>query len=355
MWIQDCKNARITTVAAELQYGRGNGSSIHPCPSCGLLERGTRDKKRGPVGFTRSEMAWKCHRCGAKGDVVDFVAQHFFQQPVRNLEKEQTSAVRDWFAEKGYCTPSGVPSHIQPDLKKMPTMRPEPTPGYVRPPQEELLDLWANTSTTEVALGQPVQFADQLSRWLIQRRFTPKILDSTQCIRIMPLPNSFKYPEWFPHQWGGIYRVAAPCFEPDGTFASIHCRSVAFVNGRQNGVTKTRWPTGYEAGGLLMANPAAQSLMRGEDTSHLAGLLICEGITDFMRACEQAYRESLNLAIVAGTSGSFKALAKMDISTDMKIYIATDSDDSGDNYASEICDFLPQNTLYRVPLESNDG
>jgi 5S rRNA maturation endonuclease (ribonuclease M5) len=95
--------------------------------------------------------------------------------------------------------------------------------------------------------------------------------------------------------------------------------------------------------------------MRGEDTSQLGGLLICEGITDFMRACEQAYRESLNLAIVAGTSGSFKALAKMNISSDMKIYIATDSDDSGDNYASEICDFLPQHTLYRVPLESNDG
>ena len=45
----------------------------------------------------------------------------------------------------------------------------------------------------------------------------------------------------------------------------------------------------------------------------------------------------------------------MNISSDMKIYIATDSDDSGDNYASEICDFLPQHTLYRVLLESNDG
>jgi 5S rRNA maturation endonuclease (ribonuclease M5) len=355
MWIQDCKNARITTIASDLQYSRGNGSSIYPCPSCGLLERGSRDKKRGPVGFTRSEIAWKCHACGAKGDVVDFVAQHFFQQPVRNLSKEQTASVRDWFAEKGYCTPSGVPSHIQPDIKKMPTMRPAPTAGYLRPPEDELHDLWANTLTVEAAMEQPVRYADQLTRWFINRRFAPKIMDMTDSIRIMPLPNDYKYPGWFPHQWGGIYRVAAPCFEPDGTFASIHCRSVSFAKGRQPSGSKTRWPTGYEAGGLLMANPGARKLMRSKSIDDLEGLLICEGITDYMRACEQAHRESMNLAIVAGTSGSYKGLAKMDIPTDLKVFIATDSDDSGDDYAVEICDHLPQHTLYRVPLESNDG
>ena len=74
-----------------------------------------------------------------------------------------------------------------------------------------------------------------------------------------------------------------------------------------------------------------------------------------MRACEQAHREGLKLAIVAGTSGSYKALGKIKIPPKMKIYIATDSDDSGDDYASIICDQLPQHNLYRVPLELNDG
>ena len=355
MWIQSAKNARITTAAASLQYSRGNGQSIYPCPSCGLLERGSNDKKRGPVGFARNEMAWQCYQCGSKGDVVDFVSHHFFQQPLRNLEKNQRSVIRDWFAEQGYCTPSGVPSHIQPDPTTRPVVTPMPTKGYVRPPENELQQLWSASTTVEAALEQPATFANRLGKWLIDRRFSPKLLDTTACIRILPLPNEYKYPEWFPHQWGGIYRVAAPCFEPDGTFASIHCRSVTYTKGRQPSGSKTRWPTGYEAGGLMMANSYAQRMMQSTLSSSIDGLLICEGITDYMRACEQAHRESLRLAIVAGTSGSYKALGKMSIPSDLKIFIATDSDASGDDYAVTICDQLPKHTLYRVPLESNDG
>jgi len=355
MWIQGAKNARITAIASTLQYSRGNGQSIYPCPSCGLLERGSRDKKRGPVGFSRSEVAWTCYQCDAKGDVVDFISQHFFQQPLRNLDKAQRSVVRDWFAEQGYCTPSGVPSHVQPDPTTRPPVTPPPTKGYVRPPTDELEDLWSQTLTVEAALEQHANWGNRLGKWMIDRRFAPKLLDTTKCVRILPLPNDYKYPEWFPHQWGGIYRIAAPCFESDGTFASIHCRSVNYAKGRQPSGSKTRWPTGYEAGGLLMANQQAQDLMKGVRSQSIDGLLICEGITDFMRACEQAHRESLQLAIVAGTSGSYKALAKINIPKELKVFIATDTDDSGDDYASEICDHLPEHTLYRVPLEINDG
>jgi|TARA_R100000388_G_scaffold54946_3_gene40746 5S rRNA maturation endonuclease (ribonuclease M5) len=355
MWIQNAKNARITTIASSLQYSRGNGTSIYPCPSCGLLERGSTDKKRGPVGFKRNEMAWMCHQCGAKGDVVDFVSHHFFQQPLRNIDKNQRSVVRDWFAEQGYCTPSGVPAHVQPDPTKRPVVTPPPTQGYVRPPEDELHHLWDHSTSVEAALHQPAAFSKDLSKWMIARRFSPKLMDATKCIRVLPLPTEYKYPEWFPHQWGGIFRIAAACFEPDGTFASIHVRSVSYSKGRQPSGAKTRWPLGYEAGGLLMANAAAQQLMRTKQATSIDGLLICEGITDYMRACEQAHRESLSLAIMAGTSGSFKSLGKMNIPNEMKVFIATDSDDSGDDYASEICDQLPQHTLYRVPLESIDG
>ncbi len=355
MWIQQAKTAPITSIASQLQYNRGNGQSLSPCPSCGLLERGSRDKKRGPIGFGRSEMAWQCHQCGAKGDVVDFISYHYFQQPLRNLKREEQSVVRDWFAEQGYCTPSGVPSHVQPDPKNRPRVNQPPTQGYVRPPEDELKELWSRTTSFEEALQQPATWSSRLSKWLIGRRFAPAVLDSTHCVRVLPIPTEYKYPEWFPHQWGGVYRIAAPCFEPDGSFASIHCRSVTYTKGRQPSGSKTRWPTGYEAGGLLMANESAQRLMKQDIDNDLQGFLICEGITDFMRACEQAFRESLKLAIVAGTSGSYKSLGKIDIPSSLKIFIATDTDDSGDAYASEICDQLPQHTLYRVPLEQKNG
>lgn len=114
------------------------------------------------------------------------------------MDATQRSVVRDWFAEQGYCTPSGVPAHIQPDPTTRPVVTPPPTKGYVRPPIDELNQLWSNSCTIEAALQQPAAFSKQLSKWIIRRRFSPKVLDTTNCVRILPLPNEHKYPEWFP-------------------------------------------------------------------------------------------------------------------------------------------------------------
>jgi|TARA_R100000084_G_scaffold35354_2_gene14103 hypothetical protein len=316
-----------------------------------MIERGSRDRKRGPIGFSRTEISWKCHKCGAKGDVVDFVSFHYFQRPLKHLSKPEQAVVRDWFAEKGYCTASGVPSHVLPDPSKRPKVNAPTFEGPVRPPKEELNALWENTRTFEQAMEEATTWSAPICEWLVTRRFAPRVLDDTKCVRVLPPPVDYNFPEWFPHQWAGTYRIAAQCFEPDGSFASIHCRSVTYAKGRKPAGSKTRWPVGYEAAGLLMANNAAVEMMKGR-AGTVDAFMICEGITDFMRACEQAHRESLNLAIVAGTSGSYKNLSKMSIPKTLKIFIATDTDDSGDEYAAIICDQLPEHTLYRMPLEA---
>ena len=350
MWIQHAKTGPVTQIASQLEYERGSGQSLRPCPSCGMIERGSRDRKRGPIGFSRTEISWKCHKCGAKGDVVDFVSFHYFQRPLKHLSKPEQAVVRDWFAEKGYCTASGVPSHVLPDPSKRPKVNAPTFEGPVRPPKEELNALWENTRTFEQAMEEATTWSAPICEWLVTRRFAPRVLDDTKCVRVLPPPVDYNFPEWFPHQWAGTYRIAAQCFEPDGSFASIHCRSVTYAKGRKPAGSKTRWPVGYEAAGLLMANNAAVEMMKGR-AGTVDAFMICEGITDFMRACEQAHRESLNLAIVAGTSGSYKNLSKMSIPKTLKIFIATDTDDSGDEYAAIICDQLPH-TLYRMPLEA---
>ena len=351
MWIQHAKTGPVTQIASQLEYERGSGQSLRPCPSCGMIERGSRDRKRGPIGFSRTEISWKCHKCGAKGDVVDFVSFHYFQRPLKHLSKPEQAVVRDWFAEKGYCTASGVPSHVLPDPSKRPKVNAPTFEGPVRPPKEELNALWENTRTFEQAMEEATTWSAPICEWLVTRRFAPRVLDDTKCVRVLPPPVDYNFPEWFPHQWAGTYRIAAQCFEPDGSFASIHCRSVTYAKGRKPAGSKTRWPVGYEAAGLLMANNAAVEMMKGR-AGTVDAFMICEGITDFMRACEQAHRESLNLAIVAGTSGSYKNLSKMSIPKTLKIFIATDTDDSGDEYAAIICDQLPEHKLYRMPLEA---
>jgi 5S rRNA maturation endonuclease (ribonuclease M5) len=57
------------------------------------------------------------------------------------------------------------------------------------------------------------------------------------------------------------------------------------------------------------------------------------------------------MAIVAGTSGSYKSISKIKIPKDLNIFIATDNDDQGDEYAAIICDQLPEHKLYRINLE----
>ena len=99
-----------------------------------------------------------------------------------------------------------------------------------------------------------------------------------------------------------------------------------------------------------MANGKAIKIMRGDPDQKLIGLLVCEGITDFMRACSSALEEDISVAIVGGTSGSFKALSKMSIPKDLKIFVATDPDKQGDDYAAQICEQLPGHILFRVPI-----
>ena len=101
-----------------------------------------------------------------------------------------------------------------------------------------------------------------------------------------------------------------------------------------------------------MANPAAIRMMRGKAEQCPAGLLICEGLTDYLRACCCAHLEGIPLAIISATSGGFKAIADIKIPQTTKIFIATDADERGQEYAAMIADGLTKHKVYRVPLEA---
>lgn len=359
MWITNAKEASVKETAVALGFTMMTPRSISPCPSCGVEARGTSDKKRGPVGFSAAQDSWKCHACSASGDVVDFVSIHSYGSHYRDLGVNEKIVVRNWFARHGYCKPiysdrpTGVPTQIE--EKKRSLNRPANVLAS-RPPIDELKELWGKTKTLEEALQDKAGWSDPLVDWLFERKFSPALLDRSKCVRILANPLEHRYPKWWPHKWASAYRVAAPVFEPDGTFASIHCRDITESKQFKDGapvrrpIPKTRWPMGYEAGGLLMANGKAIKIMRGDPDKKLIGLLVCEGITDFMRACSSALEEDISVAIVGGTSGSFKALSKMSIPKDLKIFVATDPDKQGDDYAAQICEQLPGHILFRVPI-----
>lgn len=146
-------------------------------------------------------------------------------------------------------------------------------------------------------------------------------------------------------KWGLI----VPAFDAKGRFCSIHARATK----ETDGMPKTLWPKGYEAGGLFMPNRHAVKMLRGE--SEIDGLLFVEGITDFIKASTEVEREGMCLAVLGGTSGSFCKIKDLAIPDKAKIYIGTDPDEKGEEYARTIRTQLGSRTAYRLPLYVDGG
>lgn len=353
MWIEQARQVSLQAAAqdAGLTVAR---NSMAPCPMCGAVTRGSRDK-RGPIGFSRDGYGWMCHRCGAKGDVIDLVSITSCGNLFRNIDKLQQRSVRAWFSKRGACPPpNGQDFEATQPVRQLPKRDPQqPTQNNERPPKEELKALWASTHSIVDGLDLPPEFSDNLDDWMIRKEFSPILCSRLNIVRILPTPTQFNWPGWWPKSWSNDYRLVAPAYEMDGTFASIHARTCR----DQEGKPKTRWPKGCKAGGLLMANPMAVKMMRGDPLDFqgdVPGLLVCEGFTDFLRAALTAMNEGLLLPIIAGTSGCFRHLREAKIPEGLNIFIATDPDEKGEEYADIISKQLAAHPIYRLPLKQQE-
>ena len=103
-----------------------------------------------------------------------------------------------------------------------------------------------------------------------------------------------------------------------------------------------------------MPNRFAVKMMREED-AEIDGVLFVEGITDFMKCSAEVEDQGLKIAVLGGTSGSFGIVSKLKIPKETKIYIGTDPDEKGREYASTIQLQLGDRTSYRIPLEDLVG
>ena len=337
MWIEAAKDLPFGEAADLMGLQQGRGRSWGPCPCCNSEKRGSTDR-RGPIGVRRDGTAWMCHPCGAKGDVIDLVAASIAGSTYRSVDQESREKVRTWFTEHGY----GSGNYDRPRERPAPVVR-ENTRS--RPPEPEVRSLWSATTTLVEALGQEPEYSKPLSGWLFERRFNPEAVDRLGMIRVMPQGHQYRWPPWWPHKWARFWRLTTPAYEMTGKFVSMHARS---VNLQQRG-PKTIWPRGHEAGGLVMANRRGVMMLRG-DTDESSGLIVCEGLTDLIRASLASEAEDLGFAVIAGTCGSFRALSRLRLPRGFKVYIATDPDEKGNEYAQIISRSIKTKNIYRLPL-----
>ena len=353
MWIEQARTVSLSAAAtaAGLTVAR---NTLTPCPMCAAVMRGSSDK-RGPIGLSRDGFGWMCHRCGAKGDVVDLVSVKAHGGLFRNINKDDQRKVRAWFANRGACT--GIEGHEASDLSRAAPLpkreKQDPSRGEDRPPVQELKGFWASTLSIAQGLDLHPHYSDPLEDWLFRREFSPILCSRLNIARVLPATDSCQWPEWWPKRWADSYRLVVPAYEMDGTFASVHARK---VKAKTQG-PKTRWPMGHKAGGLVMANGRAVKMMRGDALDFggdVPGLLVCEGFTDFLRAGLTAMNEGLDLPIIAGTSGCFRQLREMKIPKGLNIFIAMDPDDAGEKYTKIISNQLSDHPIYHLPLKQQE-
>lgn len=330
MWIQKAKGTPLDVAAQRLQLTVKKGRSVSPCPACGAIYRGSEDK-RGPVGMNGAGTAWQCHCCGKRGDVVDLVSYALFDKKLREMSADQKKKVRDWFENTGFIEQY---QHVEPVIHKP-----------KRPNVEQVASLWRASTPLNKMNGCR---EDQMVRdFLSFRKFDLELLAQTGMVKAIPLRNQYNWPEWWPGFWSPTWRLVTPAFEINGRVASLHARAVS----NKAVKPKSRWPKGCEANGLLLANRQGVKLLRGSADSELEALLICEGITDLFRAASAAIHEKMNVAILAGTSGSFSRIKQISIPDSLDIVICTDPDETGDAYAENIKKNLDGKKVYRMKLE----
>ncbi len=330
MWIQAAERVAVTEVAQRLGLTLMKANSIGPCPSCATKERGSKDK-RGAIGIRTDNKGWACHRCGAKGSGIDLVSYVIGGSKFVDLPKEGKDKVAQWF--DGEIRAGAVTSN-----------EPQKLRGE-RPPINQVTHLWRHC----LQLHQ-LQKNDECIQFLKTRNLNLSALAKSGVVRFTPARSQYKWPEWWPAGRSNLWRVVVPAFDETGKFVSLHGRAIR----SPESAPKTLWPKGYEAKGLFMPNRFAVKMLKGMAVD-LDGVLFVEGLTDFLKCSAEVEDLKINLAVLGGASGSFDTVSKISIPSNVKVYIGTDPDEQGREYAQKISSHLKGRSTFRIPLEEYVG
>ncbi len=343
-WIDDVLAHGVQAVAEGLGLAVSDrpGHGAGPCPACGAETRHpSRRDRRGAIGFRPDGCGWRCHQCDTAGDGVDLVAFSTLGKRPAAGDREAWRQVRARAAAAGLCERSDGRANI-------PQSRPLPSPVAIaaalkRPPADEVAALWNSARPVTTAhprcAGVPEAARDAdaaLALFLARRGLHPADLAPLDVARALPLAGEYDFPAWWPSRWTATWRLAVAAYEADGTLASLHARGVL-----PEAEPKTRWPLGHAAGELLLADPGGLAVLRSQPAPSLEAVWLAEGLTDLLALALEAQARGSRWAVLAATSGGFRALARVRWPAGVVALVATDGDAQGNKYAAEIRAALP--------------
>jgi hypothetical protein len=304
---------------AELNGLEVKDRTFGPCPACGAKTRHTkRHDSRLACLAVQSGYGWVCIQCDSKGDTVDLYAR-LSNGGERPKGSVAWRAVLSRWKGGGAITPlPRSPEAQERAARGLPVALP-------RPPHTEVFALWGRS------YGLP---PPQALDWLAKKfpKYTKDQIIEAGVVRFLPRDD---LPEWFPWRHGYMAMLA---FDHHGLVQSIHGR---MTGEPEQGKPKSRFPKGYSASGLVLANKTGTSWLRGK--MQVESVVIAEGLTSTL-ATTMAMRAigRWDTAVFGYTSGSNSCIKQMPW-TNQSVIVMTDNDKAGDLYAEKVLSVLPTN------------
>jgi len=307
----------------------------------------------------RAEVARAIGKDTADKDLVGLVAWHLHQTFLDNMDAAQATAVRGWFAERGWCE-GGTADTARREPRKP---RPLPTPQeaapapLARPDAGEVAALW------EACV--PVVDDAGVSAWLAgsPRGFDPGRVADIGLARA--LPPGLAVPRWarfkgVPWNRGG-WRCIFPAWGPTGRLESLRARSIDPDCAPGEKAAAAAAGEG-SATGLLLADGVGRLVLEtgAAPTWWPAGdalrLVVAEGETDFLTWATRYGDAAEDAPGVLGLwAGSWTAEIAARIPDGARVVVRTDPDDAGDRYAARVWrELAARCKLYR-PKGTTDG
>ena len=313
------------------------------CPTCGATR--TRRDSAPPCGVTGDGLGWRCHACDAAGSTLDLVAEATCGSRPATGDRDAWARLRAECADLGLCDPAPGP----PPPRRPPPPRPvaPAPPDRPPPPPVEVADLWGRCRPLDTLdAGGPV------AAWLDGRELPREDLAAEDLTR--ELPAGEECPSWATagRPWSASPRLLLPLFDSTG-LVSLWAR---WAGRGEPPEVKELSPTGCARVGLL-ADRRGRALLAGTVPEDLAGVLVVEGSTDWLRAAVAVARgDAPPLAVLGGVAGSWRRLpeALSALPPDVPVYAAQDPGKVGDRYAEETRAALPGRPVYRVGLPAEE-
>lgn len=275
-------------------------------PSCSVQQR-------------KGVLLWKCHSCGASGDVLHLVAA------ANNMKLES-----DFKSVLAAAARLAGLWHIvdQIEGRELRPLRQEFVPPSV---VEEQPREWPSKAEVDALWSSCTAASDDpdVIAYLNSRAIDLDVVDGKDLARALPPRGAL--PPWAVCRggtWRDVgYKLVIPVYDAGGDMRSVRVAMVTNGDG-----PKRRPPFGHKASELVMADAFALAMLRGDFKPYK--LLIVEGEPDYLSRCQVT--NDPHTAVIGIVSGSWSPAFAAKVPVGCRVSLRTDNNPAGDRYAEEI-------------------